>query len=151
MVPKYYFVLLAIFIMAAVLLTVAVASGQEEMASSYEKPDRLRISVPDRVSKEDDLTVIVTAEYATNHDRSIGSSAFHYYLLDEEGHQIAPYPLMRGALPVLVPFGGRNPTYRPAIAFDPACETLETGNRYQLICVMPQHDVLDSVWFTLIE
>ncbi len=101
------------------------------------------------VSMRADLPLTVTLTYDVDEPRRLFDSSFMFFLLDEDGRQVARHLFIGDALAREVPLPGFQPTYKPRLVWDHHVRGLVVGKRYQLITVAREYGLVSSVWFTL--
>jgi hypothetical protein len=113
-------------------------------------PSRMMAELTGPVSLQGGVPITLTLFSESDGERRFTNYSFMFVLLDEDGHQVGgPHVFIREAIRINLELNGKESTYKPRLAFYPDREGLVVGCKYQLVCLLPQYDLISAVWFTL--
>ena len=147
-------VLILVLALCCSALVGAEPTTQRDPAARPSGPPPLRMTaeLTGPVSLREEIPL--TLKFSRDRDargRFINYS-FMFVLLDEKGQQVGgPHVFIREAIHVDVDLDGKESTYKPRLVLYRDRKGLVVGQKYQLVCVMPDGDLACAVWFTLAE
>lgn len=113
-------------------------------------PFKMKAELTGPVSLRGEIPITLTLFSNSDGERRFTNYSFMFALLDEDGHQVGgPHVFIREAIRIDLELNGKESTYKPRLAFYRDREGLVIGCKYQLVCVMPQYELISAVWFTL--
>jgi hypothetical protein len=98
------------------------------------------------------LPLKLTFKFSTAEDRAISTGDVNCVLLGEDGQQVGGGDLFDLAdSNVKTVLRGKEPSFEPAVKFDPYHTEIVVGKKYQIVCTWkyPGGELAGSAWFTL--
>ncbi len=141
----YYRAITATMVITAMLAAVSPGRPRPPAAS-------MTVLLPREFSRAGArLPIKLQFKFETDEDRSISTGSIDYVLLGEDGQQVAVDPFDLADASEKTVLKGKQPTFEPAIKFDPYCTDIVAGKKYQLVCTWksPGGELAGSAWFAL--